>query len=135
MLFGEGGPAMTRRLHVGPHNGFLDVFFLWGLGGTAMFVALYGYMIAWSRTVMKLDHERVGQIVAWGAFWGVIAIAGAAMTLDPWYVSDYRYFVYFLLAILWQRREAVRLYVTDSWADSGGTSDEDSLHAHSVRVG
>jgi hypothetical protein len=65
-------------------------------------------MVQWARTAVRSDWSAIGIGVGWGVIWSVVSIAATAMTTDPWYVLDYRFLTYFLLALLWQRKEALR---------------------------
>jgi hypothetical protein len=122
-----------QRLKVGPHNGFLDALFLWGVFGVGMFTLLYTFTVRWARFIIKSDTSPIGRALGWGASWSTLAIAGTALTLDPWYVSDYRFFVYFLLAVLWQRRESVRVLMPHL-ADPITAPQDDPLYAHPLHI-
>jgi len=103
LLFSEGLPALVRRLDVAPHNGYLDVIFLWGLGGIIIFWMLYSRLFKWSRRVAKEDPHPLSRGLAWGLIWATAAIAIYALTADPWYITNYRFATYFLLTIVWVR--------------------------------
>ena len=108
VLFGEGLPALARRLNVAPHNGYLDIVFLWGLGGVIIFIVFYTRIIEWSRAVARSDPSSLGRALAWALMWSTVATAGYALTADPWYVSNYRFVAYFLMTIVYVRYRAVR---------------------------
>ena len=102
-LFAEGGPALSRRLDVSPHNGYLDVIFTWGLGGIIIFCVLYSRLLKWSRRVARDDPYPLSRALAWGLLWGTVSIAIYAISADPWYITNYRFAIYFLLTIVYLR--------------------------------
>jgi O-antigen ligase/polysaccharide polymerase Wzy-like membrane protein len=107
--FGEGQFVIAQRLNLNPHNGYLGALFVWGVGGVLMFVLLYAAAVRWGRQVKALDRSALGRGFALGALGSTVSIAVTALTSDPWFTSDYRFLVYFMLALLWQRRQAVMM--------------------------
>jgi len=122
LLFAEGGDAMGVRLGVAPHNGYIDVLFQWGLGGVICFAIVVGCVLKWSRFVLRTDDFIPGKATAWGVLWGSLGVALLALASDPWYMTNYRFSLYFLLVIVNVRYGALRY-----WAVEDSLLPEDAM--------
>ena len=100
LFFGPGSGAFYYEVGVSPHNGYLDMFYCWGLFGVIMFSLLGYYCLKWSKWVMKNGKSSSAAGAAWGLYWGVIALAIASITTDPWYMELLRVLLFGLLVIV-----------------------------------
>jgi hypothetical protein len=109
LFCGEGYHAFWLRMgRMTPHNGYLDILFLWGLGGVVMFATLIRKAATWSSLTYRADPDSCCRGVALGLWWTLIATAGLALTSDPWYSTFYRYMVYFLMVVVCVRHSTLR---------------------------
>lgn len=103
ILFGSGSDALFENLGATPHNGYLDIFYCWGLFGLFMFTWLVYTAVKWSRWVLKHDTFPLGLGVAWGLLWGLVTLGFASMATDPWYMMLLRLLLFGMLIIVHRR--------------------------------
>ena len=100
ILFGSGSDALFENLGATPHNGYLDVFYCWGLFGLFMFTWLVYTAVKWSRWVLKHDTFNLGLSLAWGLLWGLVTLGFASIAIDPWYQMLLRLLFFGMLVIV-----------------------------------
>lgn len=103
LLCGEGVSALSKRIDAAPHNGYLDVVFGLGLCGLAVFIVLYHRVFKWSRFVARRDSHWLSRAVAWSLVYSSVLVGIYALSADPWYITNYRFSLYFFLSIVWFR--------------------------------
>jgi len=108
ILVGGGSEALFENIGATPHNGYLDMFYCWGLFGVFMFSWLIYNCVKWSRRVLKQDTFPLGRGIGWGLLWGLIALAFASMTTDPWYMMLLRMLLFGTLVMVNSRYQMTR---------------------------
>jgi hypothetical protein len=110
VFFGEGFGAYQLRYEQTPHNAYLEILFLWGIGGFAIFTFLVLKSLKWSKSVLDADPDSCCRGLAWGFRWSFVAIAVVAMMGDPWLRTYYRCTIFFMLAVMNSRFLLLRQY-------------------------
>jgi len=108
ILCGEGEAEHSLRFGRPVHSGYLTILFVWGLGGTIVFTILIWLALKWTKFTQRFDPDSCCRGVAWGFRWGMVAVAGLAISTGPWNREFYLMMVYFLLCIVCTRFMALR---------------------------
>jgi hypothetical protein len=108
LLCGEGWAATRVRLGESPHNAFIGALSIWGVGGVIMFSILVFASLRWSRFVSRHDPDAVSRALAWGIFWGVIAILFLSLVTDTWVKPEIRPIAFFVLVAFGMRYQSLR---------------------------
>jgi len=108
ILVGGGSEALMENMGITPHNGYLDMFYCWGLFGISMFSCLIYYSMKCSRWVIKHDTFPLGRGIGWGLLWSLVAVAFASITTDPWYMILFRLLLFGMLIMVNSRYQLTR---------------------------
>ena len=108
LLCGRGIIASQALGFDTPHNGYLDIVFLFGLGGIIYFGVIMRRLFRLSRWLAKNDFDPLFSVLGQGIFIGMVGWLGVAVAADPPLNTFWRYSFFFTISLLWSRQEILQ---------------------------
>jgi hypothetical protein len=107
LFFGRGWYASISAWDwpATPHNVYIDIVYLLGLGGTIFFIYLFTRFFRVSGWLRKNDPDPLLQMFSQGIWLGFIAVLGTGITSDPLFQIFTQYSLFFWLSWIWARQE------------------------------
>lgn len=103
VFFGRGVYASQALGMDTPHNGYLDLIYLFGFGGFIYFCIIIYKMLKLSKWLYNNDNNELLGIFSKGIFISIFCWLGISIASDPPINTFWRYTIFFALCILWSR--------------------------------